>query len=181
MLLFNGLFFSILYGYSQNTSSQATASIAIGASYGHALSLTFNSYDASGNFYSFYGDATINDKLVGRAQISQLIPSSLSNGLDDRVDSGWSINGSLGYNVTTASLPALHIPIMATMGYASFKRSDSFTEPGMQVGVTIAPKYFLNDKFIFNASLRWLKGIEVDNGSEIGQTDISIGVMIRIL
>lgn len=169
-------------GYSQeSTSSVGSISMSAGISYGIAPTLTVGSRETSGTFNSIYGDLVLNEKIIGRAQYSRLNVNSLADGYDLLVNSGWSINGSVGYNITLSSLTKLHIPIMGTFGYANIDRNSGFDHAGAQVGITLAPKYYITDRFVANLSLRVLKGTKVDQGSELGQNDFSIGIMYRFL
>lgn len=179
--------FIILGGFTFNSSAQTTTSSAgsismsAGISYGIAPTLSIGSRETSGTFNSIYGDLVINEKIIGRAQYSRLNVSTLSDGYDLLVNSGWSINGSLGYNFTLTAQPKLHIPLMGTFGYANIDRNSGFDHAGAQIGVTVAPKYFVTNRLIVNATFRFIKGTKVDNGTELAQTDFSIGAMYRLL
>ena len=166
-----------LISSAQAQTEVTPVGIAAGVSYGYAPSLQYESTESSGSFYSVYGDLVINDKIVGRAQFSKLLVNTLSNELSRFVSSGFAFNGSLGYNFIPSADKKFQIPVMGTIGYASIERSTGSSRPGMQIGVTLAPKYQVTDQVIVNTTLRMLRGTNFDDGAKLSQNDISIGVM----
>lgn len=150
-----------------------------GFSYAYAPTLKLGSISTSGNFWSIYGDLTLNKQIVGRLQFSNLLAGSLGD-FKDSVESGIAFNGSLGYNISV--IEQLSVPVMGTMGYARItKTSNNFRqEQGLQYGMTISPKYYITDNLIGNVTFRYIKGSGAEGGSKLDQTDISIGLMYAI-
>lgn len=171
ILLFFGLF--IIHTQAQ---SPTQIKISGGATYGYAPTLTFDTYEGSGNLVSIFGDLVINNKIIGRLQYSGLQVSSLSSGLASKVDSGYGLLGSFGYNFSTDNTTKLQIPVMLSSGYTQVFRSDNFTEQGMQIGLTISPEYEIISGLSAMISIRYLKGTEVAGGSAIDITDFGMGI-----
>lgn len=171
--------FVIVYFFSMSALKAQSIKFGVGASYGIAPALSLQDDKSSASFYSFYGDLIVNKNFIGRAQFTTFIAESFTMDLEDQVDSGIEFNGSLGYNMSFPSMVKLEIPIMATMGYASIKNR-SFTRPGLQLGVTIAPKYMLHEKIAANVTLRYLKGTGFEDGRSLSQWDTSFGVMVYL-
>lgn len=163
-----------------NASHAQEMQLSLGASAGKALSITRVAEESSATFYSVFGDLVLSEKIIGRLQISSFSASSFTDDLEGEIDSGLEFNGSMGYNIVPSSQPKLHVPLMATLGYANIRKA-SKSIPGMQVGVTVAPKYMITDMLSANLTLRYLKGVDFDSGTKIDQTDVSIGIMINLL
>lgn len=151
----------------------------LGASLGLAPSLSLSDENSSATFYSVYADLTLSKKIIGRAQLSVFNSSSFTGDLEGNVESGFQFNGSIGYNIVLSSMPKLELPVMGTVGYASIK-DINFNWPGMQLGVTFAPKYMLTEKIAANVTLRYLKGNGFDDGRELSQTDVSFGMIFYL-
>lgn len=152
----------------------------LGASLGLAPSLSLSNENSSATFYSVYTDLTLNKKIIGRAQLSVFNSSSFTGDLEGKVESGFEFNGSIGYNILLSSMPKLELPVMGTVGYASIK-DNNYHWPGMQLGITFAPKYMLTEKIAGNVTLRYLKGNAFNNGREVSQTDVSLGIIFNLL
>ncbi len=175
-----------LRGQNENNQIEAPVNFLLGASYTIAPTLKVNgpwtgSNETSGSFYSAYADLIINNKFIGRAVVSSLIPSTLSNGLELAVESGFEMSGSMGYNYTLSSNQKINIPIMATIGFATVKTLSDRRDAGMQLGGTIGLNYDLTEKFILSGTARYLKGVDFSDGAKIDQVDVSLGIMIRLL
>jgi len=171
--------------FSQSQENNVPINFFLGASYTIAPSFEIDGVwtvneSTSASFYSVFADLVINSNLIGRAQISSLAVSSLSEELSEELESGFQMNGSLGYNAKPGGNDKISIPIMATIGYATVKER-SVRDAGMQLGATLGLNYALNQKISASSTLRYLKGVEFSDGAKFNQIDISFGVLLRLL
>ena len=134
----------------------------------------------SGNFYSLFTDLEINQRLIGRAQVSFLSTSSLGDDLSSELESGFEMNGSLGYRFSFTEAPKISVPLMATIGFATVS-DERRRDAGMQLGGTLGLNYALSERLEASGTLRILRGVEFSDGSKISQTDFSIGIRCRLI
>lgn len=184
--LFTFAFFLVLNFslISQENITSATTNNLIemgaGISYGYAPTLKVDGISSSGNIWSIFGDLVLNKKYAGRIQYSRLLPGSLSEEFKGIVTSGMAINGSMGIQLNLND--EVSAMVMGTLGYASIKKNRGFSsqQQGMQYGITVSPKYYINERVVAHSSIRHLLGSNAQQGNKLGQTDISIGVMILL-
>ncbi len=169
---------------AQEAQNNIPIEFSIGGAYTIAPTINITGFwsgetEASANFYSAMADLTINNALTGRVVVSSLIPSSVS-GSDREVESGFEMSGSMGYRLSFENNNKVTIPVMATLGYASFKDTSGRREVGMQVGGTAGINYSITEKFSLTGTVRYLKGVGFNDGSKVDQVDMSIGFMVRL-
>lgn len=169
---------------AQNTENKIPVNFYIGGSYTIAPSFDIDGIwtvnaSTSAKFYSIFADLTINQNLIGRVQLSFLSIPSLSEGISEQLNSGFQMNGSLGYNYQLPSKPKISLPIMATLGYATVV-DNSARDAGMQVGGTVGLNYTITDRVNASSSIRYLKGLKFNDGAKFSQIDFSVGVQIRV-
>lgn len=174
------LIISIFLITNLQAQDKSNIELSAGLSYAFAPTLKLGSQSSAGNFWSLYGDLSLNKQIIGRLQFSRLLPGSLDSDVKDDVESGLAFNGSLGYNLVVNE--KIDLPLMGTIGYARItKARGSFRqEQGLQYGLTISPKYYVTNNIVSNLTFRYIKGSGAEGGSKLDQTDISIGLMFAI-
>lgn len=168
-----------MYIFTMKPLNAQAIQFGVGASYGLAPTLSLEGDKSSATFYSIYADLILNTKIIGRLQYSSYNTSSFTNDLKDKVENGLGFNGSIGYNIVSPSLPNLELPVMGTIGYVSIK-DRSFNWPGMQFGLTFSPKYIISEKIVANITFRYLNGSGFNDGREVSQTDVSLGLIFNL-
>ena len=166
-----------------SAQSNKNFSLSAGLAMTYAPSLTWDQRNTQGAFISVFGDMQIHQSFIGRIHYSGLIPSSLTSEKSDHVQRGFSLNGSLGYNLTWQDAK-LTVPIMVTLGMVQINYEGGgfdWVDIGMQAGATISPQYYLTDQVAATASIRYLKGIDIPNSGVVDQLDISLGIRYTFL
>ncbi len=184
--LFTFLLCSLLYinTHAQENQTNVPIHLSIGGSFTIAPSLTIDGpwtgrNTSAANFLSIFADLIINDYLIGRVQYSSLMVSSVDDVFTNQIESGFELNGAIGYNYILKNNPKISIPIMATLGFATVDTRRA-REAGMQVGLTTGLQYAFTNKISATGNLRYLKGLTVSEGAKFDQTDFSIGIMLRL-
>jgi len=176
------LYLSIMSNNSAFAQKDAPVNLSAGVNVTLAPTLKYDDKSGSGIILGAFGDLEV-ARAIGRVQFSVLLPSTLSTEDSKQVESGFSVNGSVGYSHAVSN-SKLEIPFMATAGFAKLVYSrarNTFSDRCMQIGLTVSPQYRLNDRLFINCTGRYLKGIEVAGGGVIDQIDLSIGIRYSLL
>lgn len=176
--------FLCINAQAQEAQTDVPIQLSIGGSFTMAPSLSIDGpwtgrNTSAANFLSVFTDLTINNYLIGRVQYSTLIVSSVDDVFTNAIQSGFELNGAIGYNHIFKNNPKINIPIMATLGFATVDTRRA-REAGMQVGITTGLKYMFTNRMSATGNLRYLKGLSVSDGAKFDQTDFSIGIMLSV-
>ncbi|TVR20033.1 MAG: hypothetical protein EA391_00040 [Balneolaceae bacterium] len=162
-------------------------SLSIGTAGGLAPHFTLGDAKDFGISFIIFGDLQF-EQYVGQLSFTSIFGKTIGKDLNT-LDSAFAIHGSLGYSVIATD--RIQVPVMATMGgmfinYTTISRfgpsGNSFTDGNLQMGISLAPRYSINEQISVYGSLQFLKGIIIAEDSEfINLTNVGVGIRFTLI
>jgi hypothetical protein len=184
LVLIAALFFGtfILQDSAKAQQPGNDLSFSIGIAGGIAPQFTLGEIEDSGIAIKLFAELQYR-QIIGQLSYTSIMSETFGEGVNT-LDNAFAVHGSLGYVLQASD--RLHIPLMATLGgmYIDYTRitssgipGNSFYDVNWQLGITIAPRYFLTEKLSAYGAFRFLQGMVTNQGSEqINMTNLGLGL-----
>lgn len=162
-------------------------SFSVGIAGGVAPQFTLGDLEDSGIAIKLFAELQYR-QVIGQLAYTSIMGETLGEGINT-LDKAFAVHGSLGY--VFQATDRLDIPLMATLGgmYIDYTSINNFGNPGnsfydanWQLGITIAPRYYITDKVSAYGALRYVQGMVSHGGSEtINMANVVLGLRFTLM